>query len=57
MIGLMIKSTMTAEEIKQMRAERENMRLEQRLRDLAETAFALAGYPAHLMLPDPEVEA
>lgn len=54
-IGLMVKSTMTSEEIGRMRHERENMRLEQRLRDMAETAFALAGYPEHMMLPAPEV--
>lgn len=54
-IGLMVKSTMTSDEICRMRHERENMRLEQRLRDMAETAFAVAGYPAHMMLPAPEV--
>ena len=53
----MLKSTMSAQEIEQMRYEHENMALEKDLADTVAAAHMVAGFPRWLALPAPEAVA
>ena len=51
-IRVMIKSTMPAAEVRKMRYERENMRIEARLAEEIALAHALAGFPQFPMITE-----
>lgn len=54
-IRMMIKATMSNEEIHKMRQERENIRIQRDLADTVAAAHAVAGFPRLLALPAPGV--
>lgn len=53
MISGMLKSAMTEDELKKMRSERDNMRIEEGLARKVRELYDLAGYPRHLALEPP----